>query len=136
MAEPERWLNLVLADSTGAPLGGREYALSFDGGAEQRGTLDGDGRLAVAVPAGARGGTLVVAFRRFALAFDALPPAHTVAGAQERLNHLHVYSGPVDGELGPMTKSAIERFQRQQRLSVTGALDDETVTQLVRAHGS
>lgn len=136
MAEPERWLNLVLADSTGAPLGGREYALSFDGAAEQRGVLDGDGRLRVVVPAGARQGSLVVAFRRFALALDALPPAHTVAGAQERLNHLHVYSGPVDGELGPMTRSAIERFQRQQRLPPTGALDDETVACLVRAHGS
>lgn len=130
------WLNLELVDSAGTPLADRPYTLQFDGGPLRHGVLDERGRLQLPVPAGAVAAELVVAYRRFALKLGGLPTAETVAGAQERLNHLNFFTGPVDGDAGPMTRSAIASFQRQAQLPDSGLLDADTAAALRRAHGS
>lgn len=135
-APPTSWLNLELVDSAGTALADRPYTLQFDDGVTEHGALDERGRLQVRVPAGARTAQLVVAYRRFALTLGGLPAPETVAGAQERLNHLNFFTGPVDGDAGPMTRSAIASFQRQAQLPDTGLLDADTATALRRAHGS
>jgi hypothetical protein len=38
----------------------------------------------------------------------------------------------VDGEFGPKTRDAVRKFQRDQRLKVTGEIDDETFARLQR----
>ena len=132
---PDRWLNLELSDSTGAPLSGRPYVLSLPDGSVVEGTLDSKGGLHEMVPAGTERVRLDVAQRRFELVVG-LPPADTVAGAQERLNQLNYFTGEVDGDAGRFTAGALCRFQRDRGLSVTGELDAATVRALVEAHGS
>ena len=132
---PDRWLNLELRDSTGAPLSGRPYVLALPDGSVVEGTLDSKGGLHEMVPAETERVSLDVAQRRFELVVG-LPPADTVAGAQERLNQLNYFTGNVDGDAGRFTAGALRRFQRDQQLPATGELDAATVRALVEAHGS
>ncbi|MCA9711494.1 MAG: peptidoglycan-binding protein [Myxococcales bacterium] len=132
----DRWLNLELCDSTGAPLADRPYALVLPDGTRREGVLDPRGRLHEPVPPGTERVELVVAQRRFELQVSGLPAAEAVEGAQERLNHLHYFAGEVDGDLGRFTAGALERFQRDHGLPVTGVLDEATAARLREAHGS
>ncbi|MCX4242911.1 peptidoglycan-binding domain-containing protein [Paraliomyxa miuraensis] len=132
----ERWLNLELRDSTGAPMSSRGYALALPDGTRREGTLDADGRLHASVPAGTERLLLYVAERCLELHVEGLPAADTVEGVQERLNHLNYFVGKVDGELGRFTRTAVERFQRDHGLSVTGEVDDATAKRLQREHGA
>jgi hypothetical protein len=56
-----------------------------------------------------------------------MPSQDVVADAQNQLSRLGYATGPVDGEIGPMTQSAIAAFQRDHRLSITGQLDPSTL---------
>lgn len=131
----ERWLNLELRDSTGAPLGERPYVLTLADGTQREGTLDRQGRLHEPVPRDTERLRLTVAERCFELTVG-LPPADSVEGAQERLNHLNYFVGQVDGDAGRFTAGALERFQRDQGLPVTGQLDAATARALREVHGS
>ncbi len=57
-------------------------------------------------------------------------PAHAgeawVEKAQRRLNHLGCQAGPVDGDLGSWTRSAVLRFQSRTGKAQTGRLDQRT----------
>ena len=44
------------------------------------------------------------------------------AGVQVALRALGLYLGPVDGDVGPLTRAALERAQRRARLPVTGQI--------------
>ncbi|MDR3424113.1 MAG: peptidoglycan-binding protein [Alphaproteobacteria bacterium] len=46
--------------------------------------------------------------------------------AQEHLSNLGCYTGKVDGVMGPKTRAAIKRFQREHGLRASGALDKKT----------
>jgi len=64
-------------------------------------------------------------------AFLAVPPAHAagrpaVAALQVTLRHHHVYRGPVDGFIGPGTRSAVVRFQRRHGLTPDGVVGPKT----------
>lgn len=133
---PERWLNLELRDSTGAPLSGRPYVLTLADGSCREGTLDQHGALAELLPAGCDRVTLLVAQRRIELELTGLPACDSMLGAQERLNHLNYYVGDPDGELGPRTVAALRRFQRDHQLPTTGVLDAATIERLLAEHGS
>jgi len=52
---------------------------------------------------------------------------------QDRLNRLGYDAGPVDGMMGPRTRSAVEAFQRDHGLPVTGRVTEALVTSLQRA---
>jgi len=61
----------------------------------------------------------------------AAPTAHAagrpaVAALQVTLRHHHVYRGPVDGVLGPLTTAAVERFQRKHGLAPDGVAGPKT----------
>jgi hypothetical protein len=49
-----------------------------------------------------------------------------VAASQEQLAELGYYNGAIDGVFGPMTGTAVRRFQRDYGLPVTGRLDRNT----------
>jgi N-acetylmuramoyl-L-alanine amidase len=62
------------------------------------------------------------------------PTTESVAEAQSRLARLgHDPAGDAPGALGPHTRIALQAFQRQRGLPITGLLDDETRTRLVEA---
>lgn len=54
----------------------------------------------------------------------------TVARVQVRLARLGYYPGPIDGDFGPMTRAAIQTYQSEYGLPVTGRLDRRTVANL------
>lgn len=156
MAMPAaRWLNLELQDSTTAPLSLREYVLILCGphrGASEgegegedadptelerrEGNLDHEGKLHERIPEGVARVYLQIADRRFELLLDEMPEVDTVEGVQERLNHLNYFVGRTDGELGRFTRQAVERFQRDHALPVTGRVDEATVARLREEHGA
>ncbi len=57
-------------------------------------------------------------------------PSAEVRDAQQRLQAQGLYGGPVDGLWGPETKLAVERYQTNRGLAVSGQLDDMTRTSL------
>ena len=56
-----------------------------------------------------------------------------VTQAQTALKQKGLYSGPIDGRIGPKTRQAISQFQRQNGLKQTAQLDSRTMSGL---HGS
>jgi peptidoglycan hydrolase-like protein with peptidoglycan-binding domain len=56
-----------------------------------------------------------------------------VKKVQQALKDKGVYSGAIDGKMGPATRDAISAFQKANKLEVTadkGTLDDETLRAL------
>jgi hypothetical protein len=62
--------------------------------------------------------------------YDGLPPDEVIANVQSQLQGLGYYSYGIDGVLGPLTREALMRYQRDSGLPVTGAIDPETVGSL------
>lgn len=54
---------------------------------------------------------------------------------QKTLSTLDYNPGPVDGLLGNSTKSAIKKFERDRKLSVTGRVSGELLQELKKANG-
>lgn len=53
-----------------------------------------------------------------------------IRGAQRALAELGYQPGPIDGVVGRRTRDALVRYQRAQRIPVTGYLDAETMVRL------
>jgi peptidoglycan hydrolase-like protein with peptidoglycan-binding domain len=53
-----------------------------------------------------------------------------VREAQRALRDLGYDPGPVDGIVGPRTRQALARYQRAEKITVTGRLDAETMVRL------
>ena len=49
---------------------------------------------------------------------------------QEQLARDGYYTGPIDGDLGPMTRQAIADFQADHGLAITSAVDEPTLASL------
>ncbi len=62
-------------------------------------------------------------------------PLPRVAAAQRALSKLGYGPLTADGRYGPSTRSAVERFERDRRLSPTGDLNPRTLRELVAASG-
>lgn len=54
----------------------------------------------------------------------------TIRQIQSKLNSLGMQSGPVDGIKGPITTSALKRFQTSENLDVDGDIDRGTLSAL------
>ena len=62
--------------------------------------------------------------------YDGLPPDQIIANVQYALQQLGYYSEAVDGVLGWVTRQAIEDYQVDNGLPVTGAIDRPTLVAL------
>ncbi len=60
---------------------------------------------------------------------EPLPPA-AVQNVQARLQQAGVYTGRIDGIWGTDSEAALERFQQQHQLQVTGQLNEATAATL------
>ena len=49
-----------------------------------------------------------------------------VRSAQKALQEKGMEPGPIDGVMGPKTMAALKAFQKDQKLSESGRLDDQT----------
>src|ERR1051326_2052448 len=59
-----------------------------------------------------------------------------IKAVQEQLKAARLYTGRIDGIAGPQTKQAIQQFQQQHGLPVTGALDQQTLAALQSKAGN
>jgi Putative peptidoglycan binding domain len=62
--------------------------------------------------------------------YDGLPPDQIIANVQYALQQLGYFAEAVDGVLGPITRQAIEDYQLDNGLNVTGAIDRPTLVAL------
>jgi len=53
-----------------------------------------------------------------------------VSEVQAQLQRDGYYDGPIDGELGPMTRQAIADFQADNGLAITSTVDEPTLETL------
>ena len=107
---------------------------------EFEGQLDDDGVLMVQVPADAERGEIWVGNEsdqdHYVFAIGNLNPANELSGLQQRLNNLGFACGTEDGELGEVTRSALQAFQEKYNLEPTGELDEATRDRLEEIYGS
>ncbi len=116
---------------------GVDYILNVDG-QTMKGRTDGSGRLGVGIPSDARYARLVIVpgAEEYQLLLGELDPLEEGSGVWSRLKSLGFTAGePGDlespqGSL-PM-EAALKRFQKSQKLSITGILDDKTRAALKR----
>jgi len=57
-------------------------------------------------------------------------PGDVTSEVQRALAVRGYYYGPIDGILGPATRYAIQRYQRDRGLYVTAAIDEPTLATL------
>lgn len=55
---------------------------------------------------------------------------------QRKLNDIGYSAGTADGIMGGKTRAAIESFQREQEINITGIPDNETINLLDKAHAN
>lgn len=121
------------------PRADEPYTLEIDGRSFE-GTTDGDGCLEVAIPQDAERGRLFVGRpphrTMHTLRLGGVDPIEELSGVQHRLNNLGLRCGQANGELGPSTREALRRFQREHELKESGQPDQATRDKLVEVHGS
>jgi len=61
---------------------------------------------------------------------EAAPPDQVIANVQSSLQEMGYYTGEVDGLLGPLTQDALNGYQADNDLTVTGAIDEPTLASL------
>ena len=61
---------------------------------------------------------------------QAEPPDKVIADVQSSLQEMGYYTGEVDGLLGPLTREALNGYQADYDLTVTGAIDEPTLDAL------
>jgi hypothetical protein len=130
-------LRIRLTDRLDRPREGVEYTLSVDRLVIKKKT-GADGLIDEAIPADASTARLTFdatgATRVFAL--GGLDPLDSLTGVQQRLRNLGYDCGPVDGEYGPGTRSAVRAFQRDNPpLAADGVLGEATRSAILEKHG-
>jgi len=130
---PEK-LQLVLRIE-GEPRENVEYIIDIDGN-QSRGTTDGEGRVSISIPPGARRGkiTLVDAGEEFEVDLGNLDPITEVSGVQARLANLG-YDVEVTGQWDERSAEALRQFQSRQELDATGEIDEPTQNKLRDVYG-
>jgi hypothetical protein len=136
---PKKILRVRLLDGDQEPLGALPYTLTA-GKKTFEGTLTDEGILEHEIAANVHEAKLRVGGMTRLLKIGELNPMTNTAdggitGAQARLANLGYHPGAVDGQLGPRTRAAIEQFQTDQGLDVTGELDDALLAALQDSHG-
>src|SRR5437868_737986 len=117
------------------PLANKHYVLTIDGQIYE-GTTSSTGLLEVALPPSADTGVLRIPEENLEcdLQFGYLDPLNEISGAQARLQNLGYYHGEISGEMNDDLQEAIQLFQSDFGVPVTGELDDATKDKLLARH--
>lgn len=132
----KKTVRLQLIDND-EPVADSPYTLDVDGESFS-GSTDGDGILEHEIKSTAKKGLLTLddTGEEFELEFGELDPANEISGVQQRLDNLGYFVGKINGQLSPDTKAALEAFQKENSLIVSGKLDEETQNKITEIHGS
>jgi hypothetical protein len=117
------------------PLANRQYILTVEGRIYNGKTSD-TGLLEIDLPARARTGLLKIPEEQLEceLQFGWLDPLDEITGAQARLQNLGYYHDDLNGEMNDDLEEALEVFQSDFGLPVTGELDDATKQKVLAEH--
>ncbi len=133
------WLRLVLVDFDNQPIANTAVVLEVEGASFAL-TTDADGKIEHAVPRHARKGVLKVASLELELPLDIgmLDPIEAEAGWKARLATLGYYHGDPDDPDHDNERWgwALEEFQCDHALTITGQADDATRARLLDLFGS
>lgn len=139
---PKTWLRIVIRNGQQLPAVGCKYRLEIDSIPYPDSVLNGDGMLAVKIPADAKSGVLTVWFddaasvgHTWSLQLGYLDPVEKMTGIQARLNNLGYSCGAVDGIIGPLTRASLRSFQEDHGLKVDGIPGPITQGKLKERHG-
>jgi len=127
-------LRLVIRNMDNDPVAGQPCKLQVEGGVYQL-TTGEDGSIERDIPRDAGNGVLEILDMTIPLAIGHMDPEDTPTGQQARLTNLGYYWGPLDDTAPEALKSAIEEFQCDQNLKVTGVCDATTQSKLKEVHG-
>jgi len=134
-APPKLSMRFLLRDE---PRSDQPYRINVPGQEIIQGTLDGDGAMEQVLPFGVDKVTIYVGEpefeERFELTMGGLDPVTELTGLQSRLLNLG-YACPQNGELDEGTQGALNCFQTDHDLEVTGHPDDATRQAILDAHG-
>jgi hypothetical protein len=133
---PKIKIKLTLLDVSGNPIADQACTLKV-GDDTFALTSTGDGEIEHEVPITTESCTLSVLDEEFSLRVGWLAPVDTPAGCRSRLDNLGYDPGKAEDDLdGAILRSAIEEFQCDQGLDLTGACDDATQSKLIEVHGA
>jgi len=136
-------LRVRFVDFCDEPRPGISYSLSIETADGEpvpvkTGSTDGDGFVIQSIPPNAISGEIVLhtpdGDEAYNLDLGYIDPVDEISGAQGRLNNLRYSCGVQDGQMSPATLCALEKFQMDYGLEVTGELDAQTKSKLEEIH--
>jgi len=98
-------------------------------------TTDAEGKIDVEIPRSASKGTLTINDAEIPLKIGHLDPVEADTGTLARLANLGYYCGDLEAVDEMEQRLAVEEFQCDQKLKVTGELDPVTRAKLEEVHG-
>jgi hypothetical protein len=134
-------LRLALLDYNNEPLPDTECELRIDGNSIPL-KSDGDGRIEAPISADVKEATLVFKDpqapfeREIKIQIGALDPVEEVSGQKARLSNLGYITSPLDEVDDTLFAHAVEEFQCDHGIKVTGECDSGTQGKLKEIHGS
>jgi len=132
------YLRLQLLDDDYEPRSYVEYELELDG-KTRKGKTDGDGNLEELIKPTTQSALLKLPDDDEAVSYEILlgqvDPGNETRGVQQRLANLGLYTGEIDGKLGPKTETAVSFLQKKLEIQQTGELDDTSRNKLQSLHG-
>jgi len=123
---------MKLYKSDGKPRANEAYELMLEKGKVLKGNTDGSGVLKAAIPNDLKQAMLKLSNgkEQHPLSIGGLDPVDEVSGIQHRLGNLG-FDCPDHGDVCDATKRAIENFQAQNKLDVTGEVTDALKNKLL-----
>ena len=121
------------------PMANVPYDLDIDGDVTS-GQTDGDGKVEISIPPHARKGKLTLkppghVERIIPLDLGGMDPVATITGARKRLNNIGYRCAPEGDRMTSDLKEELQRFQYENKLNVSGELDEPTQNKLKELHG-
>lgn len=119
----------------GEPRRNEDYELKINGKLI-KGKTDGEGKVSISIPPGARRGKLILikTGEELDLELGHLDPVTEITGVQARLANLG-YDVEVSGKWDEKSKEAMKFFQKQIGLEPSGEIDDITRDKLKKVYG-
>jgi len=127
-------LRLLILDGSRQPRANESCTMAVEGASRDIAT-DGDGKVERPITSSDRRASVEFDDIEVPVDIGALDPVDRPSGWQARLINLGYLESPVDDEDDPDIRSAVEEFQCDYRISITGRFDAATQQKILDAHG-